>query len=136
MILVFREIVGGLCGYAIVSFAILKIFWLAFGAHFYLYIAPDLHDTPVYFDVLSMVLLVICGAMLLAGRFLALSSLIAFCLVSYEYQFHHHDQHSFWQVALIVWLLSSLALTTLAGVADAILKRVTSVSPVDERFDR
>ncbi len=128
MLAIFREFVGGFCGYAVVSFAILKIFWLSLGAHFYLAEhSHDAHSAPIFFDVMSICFLIVCGVMLSAGSLISLNAIVAFSLIVYEYSFFHHDHHNVWQVALIIWLLTSLALTAAADIVYVARTKISSL---------
>jgi threonine/homoserine/homoserine lactone efflux protein len=119
-----------------VSFAILKIFWLSLGPHFYLeHHHADAHTAPIYFDVVAICFLIVCGVMLSAGSLISLNAIIVFCLITFEYSFYHHDHHNIWQVALIIWLLTSLALTAAADIAFIASKKLATLSSRKERFD-
>lgn len=76
-------------------------------------------------------MLTVCAIFLIAERIVALCALCAFCTIVYEYTVHHHDVHTVWQTALIVWLLTSLAISAIADVVEAF----TSDEVEESHFD-
>ena len=95
-----------LAGYAAISFGLLKILWIKFGAHFYWSDHSHNVQAPLGMDAVLILALIIAGLSMISLRHVVPASLTVVGILMYEYFFLHDDVHSLIQVLFALGLIS------------------------------
>ncbi len=103
-------------GYGLVSFGILKLFWMRFGLHFYL--DPGQFDYPaaLWVEGAITIAFIVTGLAVLAFYRLFIFALIGFALVGMEYFVLHLCDHAAWQLAIPISLMTALTLVAFSEI--------------------
>ena len=109
-----------LAGYAAISFGLLKILWIKFGAHFYW--SDHSHDVqaPLGLDAALILALILAGLSMISLRHLMPASLTVIGVLLYEYLFLHDEVHSLTQVLFAIGLISGQLITFFLNLLVAI----------------
>ncbi|SHH20339.1 hypothetical protein SAMN05444003_2458 [Cognatiyoonia sediminum] len=95
-----------LAGYAAISFGLLKILWIKFGAHFYWSDHSHNVQAPLGMDAVLILALIIAGLSMISLRHVIPASLTVVGILIYEYLFLHDEVHSLIQVLFALGLIS------------------------------
>lgn len=114
---VFQILFATIAGHGLISLAILKLFWLRFGPHFYMEQGHFHHIAPYWADGLMILGIFFCGIAIVSFHRIFLFSVLATVLVGTEYLLLHDCEHQAWQLAVPIGLMTTLILLTLSEIS-------------------